>query len=144
MNKPKRASTTSRSTRQRSIILEELQAVTSHPTADDLYQMVRKRLPRVSLGTIYRNLDLLCAQGRILRLEAAGHQMRFDATTAEHQHIRCVECGRVADVRLNQTPLPLQEVAALTQYKVLRQRVNFDGVCPECCGSHDECEVAQA
>ncbi|MHB8994686.1 MAG: Fur family transcriptional regulator [Armatimonadota bacterium] len=143
MKKLQSTSTSSRSTRQRSIILEELRAVTSHPTADDLYEMVRKRLPRISLGTIYRNLDLLCAQGEIVRIDT-GQQRRFDATVEEHQHIRCVECGRVADVRLNQTPLPLLEVAALTQYKVLRQRVNFDGVCPECCGHRDEREVAQA
>jgi Fur family transcriptional regulator, ferric uptake regulator len=144
MNNRSTSSINQRVTRQRSIILEELVAVTSHPTADELYEMVRRRLPRISLGTVYRNLDLLCAQGRILRLEAAGHQMRFDATTDEHQHIRCVECGRVADVRLNQPPLPLQEVAALTQYKVLRQRVNFDGVCPECYGHNEARKVAQA
>lgn len=131
-------STNTRTTRQRSIILEELQSVTSHPTADELYQMVRRRLPRISLGTVYRNLDLLAAQRRILRLEAAGHQMRFDATTEEHQHIRCVQCGRVADVRMDQPPAPLQEIAQATQYRVLRRRVNFDGVCPDCCA----CESA--
>ena len=144
MNKAQPASTNSRLTRQRAIIFEELVALTSHPTADELYEIVRVRLPRISLGTVYRNLDLLCAQGRIFRLETAGHQMRFDATTHEHPHIRCVECGRVADVRLNQPPLPLEQVAAATEYKVLRQRTNFDGICPDCYAQSDEREVAQA
>ncbi|MGE5577510.1 MAG: Fur family transcriptional regulator, partial [Syntrophothermus sp.] len=52
-------------TRQRQIILEELKNVTTHPTADEVYEMVRRRLPRISLGTVYRNLELLAEEGII-------------------------------------------------------------------------------
>ncbi len=87
-----------RMTSQRKVILEELRKVTSHPTADAVYDMVRKRLPKVSLGTVYRNLDLLAESGEILRLEHAGGQMRFDGNPAPHYHVRCEVCGCVGDV----------------------------------------------
>ena len=75
-----------RKTRQRQVILEELQAVTSHPTAVELHELVRRRLPKVSLGTVYRNLDLLARMGVIEKLEHSGGEARFDANTAEHDH----------------------------------------------------------
>ena len=56
-------------TRQRQIILEELRKVVTHPSADEVYEMVRKRLPRISLGTIYRNLEILSENGDIQKLE---------------------------------------------------------------------------
>ncbi|MEI6503384.1 MAG: transcriptional repressor [Armatimonadota bacterium] len=121
-----------RSTRQRQVILEELRAVTSHPTADELYHLVRRRLPKVSLGTVYRNLDLLSAQGQILRLDAPGAQMRFDATTDLHHHIRCVDCGRITDLWIEHAPPPLDRVREHTDFEVLSQRVAFTGRCPAC------------
>jgi Fur family ferric uptake transcriptional regulator len=65
-------------TRQRKVILEEIRKTDSHPTADELYQRVRQRLPHVSLGTIYRNLETLAASGLIQKLEMGGSQKRFD------------------------------------------------------------------
>jgi len=69
-----------RLTTQRQIILEELAKVTSHPTANEVYDMVRKRLPRIGLGTVYRNLELMADSGVILKIEVGGTQKRFDAT----------------------------------------------------------------
>ena len=83
---------TIRLTTQRQIILEELSKVTTHPTASELYDMVRKRLPRIGLGTVYRNLELMAESGMILKIEVGGTQKRFDATTDEHYHIRCSRC----------------------------------------------------
>ena len=67
-----------RMTRQRMVILEELRKVKTHPTADELYAMVRTRMPRISLGTVYRNLDFLTESKEILKLESAGSIRRFD------------------------------------------------------------------
>ena len=94
-----------RMTRQRMVILEELKKVRTHPTADELYAMVRARLPRISLGTVYRNLDFLAETGEILKLEAAGSIRRFDGDIRPHQHIRCTNCGRVGDV-MSSVPVP--------------------------------------
>ena len=82
-----------RMTRQRAVILEELRKVKTHPTADELYSIVRERLPRISLGTVYRNLDFLADTGEIRRLEAAGTTKRFDGDISWHQHVRCIHCG---------------------------------------------------
>ena len=63
------------------VILEELRKVKTHPTADELYAMVRTRMPRISLGTVYRNLDFLTESKEILKLESAGSIRRFDGDT---------------------------------------------------------------
>lgn len=121
-----------RLTTQRQIILEELKKVTSHPTASEVYDMVRKRLPRIGLGTVYRNLELMAKSGVILKIEVGGTQKRFDATTADHYHIRCMECGRVDDI-----DLPLQNdidhLATLSsKYQVFGHNIEFTGVCHDC------------
>lgn len=88
----------SRMTRQRKVILEELGKVYTHPTADEIYAMVKEKLPNISLGTVYRNLDLLAENNQVLKLETAGNIRRYDANMAPHSHIRCVSCGKVFDV----------------------------------------------
>jgi Fur family ferric uptake transcriptional regulator len=84
-------------TRQRQIILEELRKADTHPSADEVYETVRKRLPRISLGTVYRNLEILSELGEIQKLELGGDLKRFDRKPNKHYHIRCMNCGRVDD-----------------------------------------------
>ena len=122
-----------RMTKQRRIILDELRKVTSHPTADELYEIVRQRLPRISLGTVYRNLEVLSENGEVLKLESAGSQKRFDGDVSDHCHVRCVRCGRVGDV-MGSVPLPTMQVEA-PGFTVTRASVEFYGVCDECGGN---------
>src|SRR5262249_59374589 len=68
-----------------------------HPTADWVYRQARRRLPRISLGTVYRNLKRLAEEGLIREIHAGGHPARFDGNTGRHYHIRCLGCGRVND-----------------------------------------------
>ena len=91
-------STDFRMTNQRRVILQELRNVHSHPTADDIYIMVRKTLPRISLGTVYRNLEILSEMGLIKKLVGCGRQRRFDGDIENHYHIRCVKCGKIDDL----------------------------------------------
>jgi Fur family ferric uptake transcriptional regulator len=121
-----------RITRQRQIILDELCSVTSHPTADDLYQMVRRKLPRISLGTVYRNLETMAELGMIQKLEVGGTQKRFDGNAATHYHVRCQRCGRVDDLDLGLIAGVEKEAAAKTRFAILRHRLEFTGLCPEC------------
>ncbi len=121
-----------RNTRQRTVILEELQKVTSHPTAADLYEMVRRRLPKVSLGTVYRNLELLSQSGTIQKLTLGGSESRFDGNPDRHYHVRCVRCGRVDDL-----PGPTEELAReyavqMAGYEILGHRLEYMGICPDC------------
>ena len=121
-----------RNTRQRQVILEELHKLTCHPTAVGLYEIVRLRLPRISLGTVYRNLDRLAQRGEIRKLELAGTQARFDGNLQPHDHVRCVECGRVDDV--DDVPLDLcgAERKDWGGYEILGRRLEFYGICPSC------------
>jgi len=96
--------------------------------------MVRRRLPHISLGTVYRNLDLLSAAGEIQTLELAGTQKRFDGNPADHYHARCLKCGRVVDLDLPSGALTdLEEtVATVSGFKIVGHRLEFRGICPRC------------
>ncbi|MDP8228943.1 MAG: transcriptional repressor [Candidatus Electryoneaceae bacterium] len=124
-------------TKQRKVILEELHKVTNHPTADMIYRSVRKRLPRISLGTIYRNLDLLAEQGIIQKLGSEGSKMRFDGDITEHYHIRCVDCGIVDDLFV-QAEVSVRKPTSNTEYEILDQRLEFLGRCPKCREKHNQ------
>lgn len=121
-----------RLTTQRQIILEELGKVTSHPTANEVYDMVRKRLPRIGLGTVYRNLELMAESGVILKLEVGGTQKRFDATVEPHYHIRCAGCGKVDDVDISVQEHVNAAAQEASDYEVLGHHIEFTGVCSSC------------
>jgi Fur family ferric uptake transcriptional regulator len=121
-----------RSTRQRQSILEELRRLPCHPTADELYLRVRQRLPNVSLGTVYRNLELLSSLGEARRLDDCGGQRRYDGDTSDHTHIHCVVCGAVGDLAVTAGASTMAAVRAATKYQVLDVRLTCIGVCPAC------------
>ncbi len=121
-----------RTTRQRRVILEELQKVKSHPTADEVYEMVRRRLPRISLGTVYRNLDILAANGAILKLQTAGTQRRFDGNVGHHYHVRCVRCGRIEDVAIGPIAAIENAFRKASTFDILGHRLECTGLCPKC------------
>ncbi len=120
-----------RMTKQRAIILEALRSVKTHPTADEIYGMVRKKLPRISLGTVYRNLELLSSSGEIGRLDRAGVQKRFDGDTTPHQHVRCEVCGRIGDVYVS-SPVHAIDADAVSGFYIHGVEVEFIGVCDAC------------
>ncbi len=118
-------------TRQRRLILSELQASDAHPTADDVYQAVRRTLPRISLGTVYRNLEVLAECGAIERIEG-GPQRRYDADLYPHVHIRCQQCGRVDDVEVREIPKAVDLLEDAGGYDVQGYRIEYVGLCPSC------------
>ncbi|MFO7652543.1 MAG: transcriptional repressor [Candidatus Krumholzibacteriia bacterium] len=121
-----------RITRQRRVILDELQHAKDHPTASQLYDRVRLRLPRISLGTVYRNLDRLSGEGLVRRLELAGQETRFDADLSAHDHLRCSGCGRVDDMAAVVGDLLDRARAELPGYRVDSYDLEFRGLCPDC------------
>lgn len=120
-----------RFSRQRQAVFDAVAVLSNHPTADDVFAEARKRVPRISLGTVYRNLDLLAKQGAILQLDGGIEQRRYDRTTAPHCHIRCTRCGRVDDIPVNWQP-DLDAVRHETEYSVDGVQINFTGLCPSC------------
>ena len=128
MNEPDKL----RDTKARRVMVDEIGKGCSHPTADEVYDLVRKRLPRISLGTIYRNLELLSEKGLIQKLDLAGTQRRYDGNTENHYHLRCLTCSLVKDIIIH----PLKEWERVlpqdTGYEILGHRLEFFGICPSC------------
>jgi len=120
-----------RFTPQRKAIIEVLHEMETHPTADDLYERVRKKVPKISLGTIYRNLDILYHQGIIQKLHVAESQMRFDGNPEPHYHIHCSQCGMIADI-FNCPDISFVMHELQTDFTITDYSLIFHGLCPEC------------
>ncbi len=121
-----------RITNQREIILEELKRLKTHPTADELYEVVKKRLPRISLATVYRNLEQLSEAGIINKLEYGGRQKRFDGNISPHSHIFCIKCGKISDVELDEKIEIKKIIKDPKGFLIFEDRFEFCGLCPEC------------
>lgn len=133
-------SSKSRNTQQRLVILEELRKMSSHPTACELYERVRKRLPSISLGTVYRNLEILSRTDLIQKIEIGCGTSRFDGNGEKHYHIRCKGCDRVDDISIKQEPTIKKSLQNTRGYKVLGHRLELIGLCPDCRkGSGNSC-----
>lgn len=125
-------------THQRTEIYRELMETEDHPNAETIYGNVRKRIPAISLDTVYRTLRLFEQKGIISRVSAAGESMRFDGNTKRHHHFICVECGKVRDFYsddFNNLIAP-EEVASLGM--VGSVHVEIRGVCRTCQGKNHE------
>ena len=123
---------TLRMTRQRRAILDAVRAARVHPTADEVYAKVRVNLPRVSLGTVYRNLEELARRGLINRIEVGGTQRRYDGETEEHCHVRCLACGHVEDADVEGVDLRKVGASRIPGYRVVGCAVEVLGYCPRC------------
>lgn len=88
--------------RQRDAILENLMRRHDHPTADAIYQSLRSDFPKISLGTVYRNLNLMADMGKIRRIHCESGMEHYDCDTSDHCHYVCTECGSVTDL-----PVPI-------------------------------------
>lgn len=124
---------TVRMTHQREIILDELKRTRTHPTADELYTRVKKRLPRISLATVYRNLETLSGAGLVAKLEITGRQKRFDWNQQPHDHITCTVCHRIDDILPTagagrSCAMPIDQQG----YDLTGWRVEYFGICPSC------------
>jgi Fur family peroxide stress response transcriptional regulator len=121
-----------RETRQREAILKILRNTRAHPNADWIYEEVKKEIPNISKGTVYRNLKVLREGGQISELNLNGTVSRFEAKQASHYHFRCEQCGRVIDV---DSPVHRdldREVAKRTGLKITHHQLEFRGVCHDC------------
>ncbi|MBI4320562.1 MAG: transcriptional repressor [Chloroflexi bacterium] len=126
-------STGQRRSKQREVILEELRKLKSHPRGDELYTLVRQRMPRVSLGTVYRNLNRLQSEGMVTEIYC-GDFVRYDGNTAPHDHFMCRLCRRVWDFEAENSgasisPPKMEDQAG---FRIEGQYTVFSGLCPDC------------
>ncbi len=121
-----------RKTRQREVILHVLRSTKSHPTADWVYQEVRKEMPNVSLGTIYRNLRTLTEMGEALELSYGSTYSRFDGNPENHYHFVCEACGEVIDLDIPVIAQLEANVSVQAKVEVTHHRLEFYGRCEHC------------
>ncbi|MBE5817227.1 MAG: transcriptional repressor [Clostridiales bacterium] len=128
-----------RNTLQYNIVFDTVSSMHTHPSADDIYEAVIKKWPSVSKGTVYRNLNQLASEGKILRIAVANAPDRFDHTTHPHVHIMCDKCGKVFDVMPdNDFSLSYKnnESFVITGYDIM-----FHGYCSSCKASEEVTQI---
>jgi Fe2+ or Zn2+ uptake regulation protein len=121
-----------RRSRQRERILELLKATDSHPTADWIYAKLREEIPGLSLGTVYRNLNVLIEQGHIQKLPFGSTFDRFEAKIAPHYHLVCEKCGRVVDFEMPEYADINRKAEKMSSFKISQHRIDFFGLCEKC------------
>jgi len=121
----------SRNTKQLEIVWNAIKEDKSHPTADQIYDKVRKRLPNVSLGTVYRNLQKLVAEEK-LQVLMLGRSQRFDPLVKRHQHFICEKCGQVFDVLVDTKDEIMPARLPHAGFKVTSHQLAFYGACKHC------------
>lgn len=118
--------------KQRDSILEFLSSRKDHPTADVVYMNVRKQIPNISLGTVYRNLTLLSENGEILRLRVGDGTDHFDADVSLHYHFVCKECGSVLDLPMDNIDYINETAAQNFDGEIQGHCTYFYGLCGHC------------
>ena len=123
---------TSKRSRQRETIMKVLQGTKAHPTADWVYEEVRKTIPNISLGTVYRNLSRLSDEKTIVKLGFGTGIEHFDGNPQPHYHVMCTECGAIKDIEAQ----PLEELnawaAKLFEGEIYKHSTMFFGKCSDC------------
>ncbi len=117
-----------RYSRQREEILNIVRETTSHPTADWVYEQTRQILPSVSLGTVYRNLNLLAEEGLIQRLVFEDGKVHFDGNTHEHHHYLCQDSGKILDIEQEYATKLIEQLYKDTGLKAKGCKIEFYGL----------------
>lgn len=119
-------------TRQREAVFDYLHSVEHHPTADEVYLAVKKRLPKISLATVYKNLEALVECGAASKLTYGDSAARYDIRTDHHYHARCLACGKVSDVDPVEGEEWLKGIKPQKGFAVSDYRLELLGHCREC------------
>jgi len=121
-----------RKSKQKEAILKVVKSTDTHPTADWVYEQVRRDIPNISLGTVYRNLKLLMRDGEILGLGGGDTVGRFDGNIRDHYHFRCERCNRVLDLDEPVDKTMNERLAQRLGVTVNRHSLEFYGLCQDC------------
>ncbi|WP_423924415.1 Fur family transcriptional regulator [Candidatus Palauibacter sp.] len=121
-----------RFTTQRAAVYRVLSGTTTHPTADDVFTSVRERVPDISLATVYKALEAFVTCGVARKLSLGAGPARYDGRTDEHEHIRCLSCGRVQDIEGLRPRDWMQGLSEMTPFDVVGYRLELEGYCPDC------------
>ena len=118
--------------KQREAIVRVLRSTSSHPTAEWIYEEVKKEIPNIGLATVYRNLRLLKEAGEVSEMGTSSDTAHFDGNTNDHYHFRCDRCGRILDL---DEPIDTEieaRIARRTGLKVTHHHLELGGLCLGC------------
>lgn len=121
-----------RNTIQCALVLEAVNKLRCHPTAEEIYASVAREHPSISRATVYRNLQRLCESGELRKREIPGGADHFDHLLSDHYHVTCERCGRVFDVDMDYLPNLRDSVRDTHGFTLTGCDVVFKGVCPDC------------
>jgi Fur family peroxide stress response transcriptional regulator len=121
-----------RRSKQRQRILELLSSTEIHPNVNWLYDRLRKEFPNLSMGNVYRNLNILIEQGLIGRIDFGSAFDRFDANVDPHYHFICDECGAIIDLAMPVDDRLNDLVSKTTNFKARCHNIQFYGLCDKC------------
>lgn len=117
---------------QRDRILELLKSTMSHPTADWIYGKLKKEFPKLSPGTVYRNLGILSDLGKVKKIGFGSTFDRYEANLSQHYHLICEECGSITDIVLPECKDLLDKATELSDFKIREHQIEFYGTCKVC------------
>lgn len=118
--------------RQRELILKTLKENPVHPTADFIYELLRKELSSISLATVYRNLNQLAENGIIKKVPGLDGSIHFDHSIHPHYHFICTKCNKVYDVPYDVAPNPAEKLYERTGLTAESCDLSFKGICKDC------------
>ena len=121
-----------RNTIQCSLVLETVNKLQGHVTADEVYDAINREHPNISRATVYRNLKRLSQMGRIRRIEVPGGADRFERWCQKHYHVRCERCGRIFDVDMEVVTDLEQKIKDTHGFEFTGHDIIFTGICPQC------------
>lgn len=124
-----------RTTQQRRAVLAALRSTSAHPSADDVYAMVKQKVPQIGLATVYRNLEYLC-QNDQAKIVAHMEQRRYDGKMTPHGHVICTECGRIEDIEPPFSSSCVHTIEKVTEYTITDYDAAFYGICSSCHPTH--------
>lgn len=118
-------------TSQRLEIIRLLARDRTHPGAGDIFRKVRKRVPQISMSTVYYTLDMLKKEGLLRELEFYDQDNRYDVTVADHVNLICKKCGKISDLP-GELPFSAETVLSETGFQPVTMRFEYYGYCKEC------------
>jgi Fur family peroxide stress response transcriptional regulator len=121
-----------RKSRQREMIYEMIMARRDHPTAQEVYEALKKEMPRLSLGNVYRNIAILLEEGRLQGGEFGRGTVRYDANTGSHYHFVCERCGAISDFAMPENSGMNEAARSLSRHRINGHTVRFYGICADC------------
>ena len=135
--------TNRRNTIQKDLVRNAVYEMKRHVTANEVYEFIKEAYPTIGKGTVYRNLDILIEEGALRKVEVPDGPNRFDFALNNHYHVRCIKCGNVSDVDMDEIPNLLERINNTHGIKFLDYDILFKGICLKCMGKEKEKQHGQ-